>query len=1085
MNIHDLEKYHLNPEITQYGAVPAHAYFIPFPYVEDVRALSSALVHEPSLDVRYLSPSLQSLNDDWYFAYYNNWREVPREFGLEPCLSEDLNAKTIPVPSNWQNHGYDQHQYINVPYPFPVDPPYVPDENPVGAYEYKFYSDEDQADQNAYLNFEGVDSCIYLWLNGEFVGYSSVSHVTHEFDISDYIQSGENLLQALVFKWSAGSYLEDQDKFRMSGIFRDVYILYRPETHIVDYVINHELNDSLDKAEIQVDLEWNEEAEKSIIDSAIIEVVNPRNDELIKEFKAGEKIVIENPTLWNAEEPFLYSVHISYKGEAIRQELGLRKIDIKGDTYLINNQNIKIKGTNRHDSDPVTGFYITPEQLLTDLSLMKAHNINAIRTAHYPNAPWAYEYYSRFGFYVCDEADIEMHGAVELFGSRGWIANPDPETVVTEVYSYLANLDMFYQNQLERIQRMFYRDRNQSSVVIWSLGNEAGYGPGFEAAAKWLKENDPSRKIQYESANYREPYFKSDLEYLDFVSHMYSPMEQLDAYTAREDEKNPFILIEYIHAMGNGPGDVDAYWERIYDNDCLTGGFAWEWCDHAIYKGKADNGQDIYYYGGDHGEDFHDSNFCVDGLVKPNREISPALVEYGNVLRPLRLVAEDNAAEEALAGKVKVQNMLDFADAGQKVIISFEYQINGETLTSGSVVDFSLPARESLVIDLELDESEKSELEAAMSADANIYLNLSYLNIDDSILLEDLELMGSEQLIINEAKEVDVEKLFPEFNCLIESAESADSLEVLDYEDKLIIKGENFQYEFDLFKGMPAKIVYDNEIIMSDLVEYNIWRAPTDNDMFIKHEWKQAGLDRVLSKLKDLEYELHEDGLEIKTHITLTPKMRQPIAQVYANWFISNLGEIKVKLDVDRDRSQPWLKGFPDYPMSAAEQERAEKGFPFLPRFGLRLFLDKDFENLAYYGMGPGQNYEDFQDAAYMGKFYSSVEAEYVDFIKPQEHGNHEKTKAVLLSNEYAKALQISSEKDFAFSASQFTQEELESKAHNYELEKHNKTVLCLDYRMSGLGSNSCGPLTREEFRLNEEKFSVEFTIKPGELEFE
>lgn len=345
--------------------------------------------------------------------------------------------------------------------------------------------------------------------------------------------------------------------------------------------------------------------------------------------------------------------------------------------------------------------------------------------------------------------------------------------------------------------------------------------------------------------------------------------------------------------------------------------------------------------------------------------------------------------------------------------------------------------------------------------------------------------MGSEQLIINEAKEVDVEKLFPEFNCLIESAESADSLEVLDYEDKLIIKGENFQYEFDLFKGMPAKIVYDNEIIMSDLVEYNIWRAPTDNDMFIKHEWKQAGLDRVLSKLKDLEYELHEDGLEIKTHITLTPKMRQPIAQVYANWFISNLGEIKVKLDVDRDRSQPWFKGFPDYPMSAAEQERAEKGFPFLPRFGLRLFLDKDFENFAYYGMGPGQNYEDFQDAAYMGKFYSSVEAEYVDFIKPQEHGNHEKTKAVLLSNEYAKALQISSEKDFAFSASQFTQEELESKAHNYELEKHNKTVLCLDYRMSGLGSNSCGPLTREEFRLNEEKFSVEFTIKPGELEFE
>ncbi len=1071
-----LKRYHESPDIAQVGAKEASSYFIPFEDIDVLRELSDQLLEDPELDVRKLSERVQFLNDDWYFQYFDNYLDIPEEFGQDPVLSE-ISEQTIPVPSVWQMHGFDQHQYINTKFPFPADPPFVPDNNPAGAYEYNFHIDSDKARMQALLNFEGVDSCIYLWLNGEFVGYSQVSHVTHEFDVTDYLQEGDNNLQALVLKWSDGSYLEDQDKLRMSGIFRDVYIRYRPEDYLEDFRVNQELNDDLTEAKLSVDLTWSGE---DISDEIEFELYDPLTSELITSFKAGETAVIDNPTLWSAENPKLYSLHISYRDEAIRQDVGFRKIEIKGDTFYLNNQNIKMKGVNRHDSDPVTGYYITPEQLLKDLSIMKQYNINAIRTSHYPNAPWAYEYYSRFGFYVIDEADIEIHGSNMLFGQRGILEEKGVNNLAGDAYSYYANLGIFDDGILDRVLRMAKRDKNQSSIVVWSLGNEGGYGPGFKNSAIELKKYDPTRPIQYESNNYQELYYDSDLEELDFESNMYSPPSALETY-ATDNPRKPYILIEYIHAMGNGPGAVEDYWEVLYKHDSMAGAFAWEWADHAVYKGYSENGQEIYHYGGDFGEAAgeHDGNFCMDGLVKPNREVSTSLEEYGNVLRPIRAEID---VEAAVSGKVKFTNMLDFIDVGEAYAIHFEYLRNDELINEGTVVNYSIPARETVEIDFGLEEEFVSYLREVQEGNAlaePIYLNISYLTLVDDIFVPEYTEMGFDQIVVHEPEVIELEALFPEFT----SVPTTDGLEVLESDRELLIKGDNFRYVFDLRKGVLSSLNYENNNIIDRPLEYNIWRAPTDNDMYSKHEWKAAGLHKTQNRLKSLEYELVEDNLVVKTHITMAPNTLQPVAQVWTTFTIQENGEIKIAVDVDRDRNQPWFTEFRNqYPMTKAQEEKYDERFPFLPRFGLRLFMNKTYENLEFIGLGPGPAYEDMKEANLQGKFATTVSDEYVDYIMPQEHGSHTDTSAIVLSQDFGGALAVYGDKKFSFSASHFTQEELEAKMHNYELEESDYTVLCLDYRMTGLGSNSCGPLVTKEYRLNEEKFSFEFNLVPGEI---
>lgn len=554
------------------------------------------------------------------------------------------------MPGMWQMAGFDRHQYTNVRYPFPFDPPYVPQENPCGLYEHTFEYEVDQNAPEVSLNFEGVDSCFYVWLNGAYVGYSQVSHSTSEFDVTSYVKSGENTMRVLVLKWCDGSYLEDQDKFRMSGIFRDVYLLKRPQRHIWDYRITTHVEGAVAAVDVHCLLAGGDLPIYARIENAEGQVVaegslrssankgqksglaesskeqEMSSDNLAMPYKAQVQFCIENPVFWNTENPYLYTLILETEQETIVDRIGIRTIEIRDRVIYLNGQNIKFRGVNRHDSDPETGYVIGLEQMERDLILMKQHNVNAIRTSHYPNAPMFYQLCDEYGFMVIDEADIEAHGPFLLY------RKVDNEFQRNGRWSEkIADDPMWEQAIADRVRLLVHRDVNRPCVVIWSMGNESAYGCNFEKALAWTKSFDDSRLTQYESARYRNYHKTYDYSNLDLYSRMYPSLEEIKQYLEQDGSK-PYLLVEYSHSMGNGPGDFEDYFQMIQDNDLMCGGFVWEWCDHAV---RHDGNR--YYYGGDHGETIHDDNFCVDGLVYPDRTPHTGLLEYKNVYRPVRV----------------------------------------------------------------------------------------------------------------------------------------------------------------------------------------------------------------------------------------------------------------------------------------------------------------------------------------------------------------------------------------------------------------------------------------------------------------
>ena len=580
---------------------------------------------------RELSDRMQLLNGTWKFQYFDSIYDMKDAFYEDGYSVESFDE--IAVPSVWQMAGYDTHQYTNIRYPFPFDPPYVPQDIPCGAYVHTFDYARDDAAPKAYLNFEGVDSCFYVWLNGTYVGYSQVSHMTSEFDVTDVLREGENRISVLVMKWCDGSYLEDQDKFRMSGIFRDVYLLKRPEKAIRDYHITTELDADIAKIDLTVSFHEPVEVRVKIEDkngAVVSEGVIDKNG------KATFEIV--DYKLWNTENPYLYTIIFETEQEVIVDHIALRKIEIKDQVIYLNGQKIKFRGVNRHDSDPVTGFTISMEQIKIDLTLMKQHNFNAIRSSHYPNAPFFYEMCDRYGFMVIDEADIEAHGPFMLYRKEDTDYNR-----FKRWNEKIADDPAWEAAIVDRVKLMVERDKNRFCIVMWSMGNESAYGCNFEKALAWTKEFDPKRITQYESARYRNYDVTYDYENLDLYSRMYPALTEIEEYLEKDGSK-PFLLVEYCHSMGNGPGDFEDYFQMIQAEDKMCGGFVWEWCDHAIVHGVAENGKTIYAYGGDHGEVIHDSNFCMDGLVYPDRRIHTGLLEYKNVYRPARVVSYDAAS---------------------------------------------------------------------------------------------------------------------------------------------------------------------------------------------------------------------------------------------------------------------------------------------------------------------------------------------------------------------------------------------------------------------------------------------------------
>ena len=956
-----------------------------------------------------------------------------------------------------------------------------------------------------------------------------MSHSTSEFDITEFIRNGSNRLCVLVLKWCDGSYLEDQDKFRMSGIFRDVYILKRPTGSVFDYFIRTSCDDIKNptKADVIIDftaftgyasgakpeagvgkgVDSDNNIEVTILDAdgricssgcvkceiCVQGDANTNADEgKTAASSSSITLSIDSPVLWNAEKPYLYTVIISCAGEVITDRIGIREITIENKIVYINGMPIKFHGVNRHDSDPVTGFTISREQIIRDMSLMKQHNVNAIRTSHYPNVPYFYEFCDEYGFYVIDEADIEAHGPSELFYSdNSW------ENKAARWNEPIANNPEFCESILDRIRRCIIRDKNRASVVIWSMGNESAYGVTFEEALAWVKSYDSSRLTHYESAQYTDGKRKYDYSNLDLYSRMYPSISEMAEYINGGGDK-PYILCEYCHAMGNGPGDLEDYFQFFDTHETTCGGFVWEWCDHAIYRGKAANGKAMYAYGGDNGETIHDGNFCMDGLVYPDRRPHTGLLEFKNINRPVRITGYDETN-----GVLTLHNYMDFTDIRDYLTMSYEVTCDGQVITSGDIDVPSVAPHGDGTISLRLITEMQnliqnlSAINGSDNSDSSIsddcssvaecsddkacikdmiphraFLRVIYkaavgsafVNEGDVLGFDEVELGSSKQNtgeILDKTSALNKAQDLTEQDLTAQDTTSA-PLHISESDTEFVVSGSNFEYTFDRNTGNFAGIVVDGQELIAAPCDKTIWRAPTDNDRNIKNEWFRAHYDMVSERTYETSCIIKNDLAVITCTSCLSAPTVQPVLRINAEWTVSAEGTITAGMHVTKNPE-----------------------FPVLPRFGVRMILKEDMQNINYIGMGPYESYIDKHHASWHGSFSASIDEMHEDYIMPQENGSHFDCSYVQISapgandgaDRTSHSIAVTSTVPFSMNASPYTAEELTNAAHNYELPESNKSVLCIDYRQNGIGSNSCGPELDEKYRFDEDEWEFGFTM--------
>ena len=1008
-------------KIMHENTMPSRAYYMPAshdmgPLVED----------------RFSSDRVICMNGTWEFQYFNSIYDLQEKFYEQ---GYDCSRFTqVEVPGVWQNYGYDSHQYTNVRYPIPLDPPYVPQENPCGAYVRKFYYEIPEEAPRAYLNFEGVDSCFYVWVNGKYVGYSQVSHATSEFDVTEVLKNGENTLAVLVLKWCDGTYLEDQDKFRMSGIFRDVYFVNRPENVVYDYFTTTEIQE--EQAVITVQASYQGKAvptKLTLYDAEHKEIASQVFQENIGTVYTHKAVIlVKEPNLWNPEQPYLYTLVLETEGEVITDRIGLREICVKDAVLYVNGTAIKFKGVNRHDSDPVTGFVIGLEQMKKDLQMMKESNFNAVRSSHYPNVPYFYQLCDEYGFFVIAEADNESHGTQSQY-----LKDSNWENVSRKWNERISDNPEFIPATLDRTQLCVHREKNRPCIIIWSMGNECGYGCTFEEALKWTKGFDSTRLTCYESSFYRSDRRKYDYSNIDIFSRMYPSLEEIQEYMDKKPDK-PLLLIEYCHAMGNGPGDLEDYFQIIYEYDVLCGGFVWEWCDHAIYQGQAANGKEKYLYGGDFGEEVHDGNFCMDGLVYPDRTPHTGLLEYQNVYRPARVVSFCQKT-----GELCLENYMNYMDLKDYIYLVYEVNCDGKLLEKKQFIlqESVLPHKKGTIL-----------LDITVPDSGKCYLKVSYHLKHGTSVMAQGSRMGFDEILL---KNQDGRN--QQATALLETQEQKEAeIQVSETDRFLSVRSDTFFYVYNKLSGLFEQLSVDGEELLETPMELNIWRAPTDNDRKIKQEWIDAGYDRSKARAYDTHWEMNGEGIRIYSTVSVAAVAIQKVLDIEAVWKIYRTGEISVKMHVKKDRE-----------------------FPQLPRFGIRLFLRGEYENLKFYGLGPHESYRDKCRSCSHGLYDTTVEEQHEDYICPQENGSHTDCDYLMLEKENQTVTAVSS-RPFSFNVSYYSQEELTRKAHNFELEKSGSTIVCLDYAQNGIGSNSCGPELRKEYQFTEETFTFDMKFLFG-----
>ncbi|TBL79757.1 glycoside hydrolase family 2 TIM barrel-domain containing protein [Paenibacillus thalictri] len=993
-----IETYWEDLTVLQVNREAPRAYYIPY------REAENALAKK-----RGKSPYYQTLNGSWKFQYHRTVQDVQDGFYSE---SADVSGwDDLIVPSCWQVNGYDQCHYTNVNYPFPCDPPFVPNDNPAGLYVREFNIKDEWEAKEKYVVFEGVNSCFYLWVNGAFVGYSQGSRIPAEFNLSPYLRSGRNKMAVMVLKWCDGTYIEDQDLWRFSGIFRDVYLLARDPQHIRDVFNRQELSEDYSKALLRCEVETSGRLEvRAELRNAVQELAASAT--ALVDGQGSLELEVASPVLWNAENPYLYSLVIYSGEEVLSFQTGFRKIEIVDGVFQINGQAVKLKGVNRHDSHPELGQTVPVNHMIKDLVLMKQHNINTVRTSHYPNDPRFLELCNEFGFYVIDESDLECHGVFHAGDYHMLTKNPDWEKAF-----------------LDRVIRMVERDKNHPSIVLWSMGNESGYDRNHMAMARWTKSRDASRPVHYEGSDPRHK-GSTDTEVLDLESRMYASVQYIEDYASNPDSTKPMFLCEYSHAMGNGPGDLKDYWDVIYQYPKLMGGCVWEWSDHGIKTQTAD-GTEFFAYGGDFGEAPHDGNFCIDGLVDPDRVPHTGLLELKKVIAPIRIEAAD-----VQTGRFTITNLYDFIGLSH---LSFIWKVeqDGEVIQQGVLENVTAAPHAGASVHAPYTLPETGRCFVTFSV--KLLQDCRWAEAGHEITFEQFELP------VTAAKASAMQKI-PE-------------IRLGEREQLLVIEGFDFRHEFDLHGGMFRKISKHGVDMLAAPPKFNIWRAPTDNDRKIKRVWAEEGYERAVLHVYGSEIvSRSETAVDIEVKFSLGGYIHIPYIRGTACWHVDGTGEIKLNVQVN-----------------------VREGLSFLPRFGLQLVMPRGTEEVEYFGFGPHESYIDKRQSVKKGKYLLTVDDMFENYIMPQENGARFGTEWAVVSSEQGMGLKFTAPQPFSFSASHFTPEDLTGATHDYELSKlkRKETIVHLDYKMSGVGSNSCGPELLEQYRLNETQFAFEISMMP------
>ena len=1042
---------------------------------------------------RESSDRFQLLSGTWRFRYHPSAAEVDEGF-WEPGYNPDASGfSPMPVPSTWQHQGYDRHQYTNVRYPIPLDPPHVPHENPAGAYITDFDYAPDPAAPTATLVLEGVDSCFYLWVNGHYVGYSQVSHATAEFDVTALVHPGTNRLAVLVLKWCDGTYLEDQDKFRTSGIFRDVYLLKRPASALIDYAVITEAPATVGPGAgaapatvtvagrfrggpVPTEIEL-ADAEGIVVARALLMPVDEASDGRGRCVPApgddagptyppdgglGQPaythravLMVPYPRLWNAEDPYLYALTLTCPHEIIEDRVGIRQVRTDGPVLLLNGAPIRLRGVNRHDSDPVTGPVVDLEHMRRDLTMMKEHNVNAVRSSHYPNDPRFYQLCDEYGLYVMSEADNESHGTQTQF-----LADDSWPNTVEQWNARIANDPDWIRPTLDRVRHCVVRERNRPSIISWSAGNECAYGWTLEVALEWIKQVDPTRVTHYESAYYRSKDRRYDYSSIDLYSRMYPGLDEIRDYLDSGPDK-PLILVEYSHAMGNGPGDLEDYWRIIRDDDRVCGGFIWEWCDHTVRAGTTGEGRPIHLYGGDHGETVHDGNFCVDGLVSSERVPHPGAREMWNVQRPARVTGLDLDG-----GRLTIRNDLDFTDLRDFAELSFELTCDGQVLADGPLpLPGAIAPRTTTTLPL------PPAIGDLLPACGRCFLTVSYRLAHDGPGLRAGHGLGFDELALETAdprhreaaRMLDAARTAGATTACATRApartgDCAGSGAVRIEEDAtgLSVSGQGFTYVFDKRTGLPARMRVGEVELLERPTELNIWRAPTDNDRRIRVTWERARYDQARAHAYTTSATTQGEGVVVNSHIALVAPTVQPILRCEARWRVGPDGGLLLELTGERDPE-----------------------FPALPRLGLRMFLPQEMNRVGYFGLGPQESYIDKHRSARHGHFEADVDELFVNYLRPQENGSHADCELLTLTGARAR-LTVAAAPAVSFNASHYTQEALTGARHDVELRPCGHTVLCLDAQMAGIGSASCGPALQERYRAQATDVSLTLLLSPS-----